>query len=264
MTRVGFIGIGRMGQALMMGFITKGLLAKDDVLAYDIDLSKPKKLGVQTKYSAFEVVENSDAVFICVKPKDFDNVLDEIKDICGSRLVVSIAAGVTTKYIESRLHEARVVRVMPNTPALVYELAAAYCLGARTSEEDAEFVGGLLNSIGVAFRVEENLMDAVTGLSGSGPAYIYYVIKALTDAGVKQGLSEQASLNLVLQTVRGAVDMVVVSNRDPVDLMEEVKSPGGTTIEGLKVLDDMGVDEAFIKAVDAAAQKSRKLGLKGS
>lgn len=260
MTRVGFIGVGRMGQALIKGFLSKGMLQKDEVLAYDLDMSKLKELDVASKYSAFEVVENSDIVFLCVKPQDLDVVLDEIKDITGSRLVVSIAAGVTTKKIESRLREARVIRVMPNTPAVIYEMAAAYCLGKRASEEDSMYVGNLLNSIGVVFRVEEPLMDVVTGLSGSGPAYVYYVIKALADAGVQQGLSEKASLNLVLQTVRGAVDMVIVTKKEPEQLIDEVKSPGGTTVEALKTLDDMNVDESFKKAVDAATRRSKELG----
>lgn len=252
-----------MGQALIQGFLSKGLLSKSDILAYDLDLAKPKSMGLETKYSAFEVVENSDVVFLCVKPKDFEIVLSEIKDICGSRLVISIAAGITVTHIESRLHEARVIRVMPNTPALIYELAGAYCLGSRATEEDSVFVGGLLNSIGVAFQVNEDLMDAVTGLSGSGPAYVYYFIKALSDAGVAQGLSEEASLNLVLQTIRGAVDMVIVTKKDPVELIEEVKSPGGTTVEGLRVLDEFKVDRALAAAVDAATKKSRMLGRKG-
>ncbi|MBU0762241.1 MAG: pyrroline-5-carboxylate reductase, partial [Candidatus Altiarchaeota archaeon] len=219
MARVGFIGVGRMGQALISGFLSKGLIKKEEILAYDLDMNKPKKMGLATKYSAFEVVENSDIVFLCVKPKDFDIVLSEIRDICGSRLVVSVAAGITTSYMESFLHEARVIRVMPNTPATIYELAGAYCLGSRASEEDSVFVGGLLNSIGVAYQVSEELMDAVTGLSGSGPAYIYYIIKALTDAGVKQGLTDEASINLVLQTIRGAVDMVIVTKKDPTELI---------------------------------------------
>jgi pyrroline-5-carboxylate reductase len=262
MVKVGFIGVGRMGHALIEGFLKKGLIKRDETIVYDMDSSKIKDLGIQTKYSAFEVVENSDVVFLCVKPKDFEVVLSEIRNITGSRLVVSIAAGITTEYMESFLHEARVIRVMPNTPALIYELAGAYCMGSRASEEDAVFVGSLLNSIGVAYRVDEALMDAVTGLSGSGPAYIYYIIGALADAGVREGLSEEASLNLVLQTVRGAVDMVIVTKKDPQELIEQVKSPGGTTEEGLNALEEMNVRQALMDAVSRACQKSKNMGEK--
>lgn len=260
MARFGFIGTGRMGSAMLSGFMRKGLIDAKDVLAYDKDPKALKRTGVGTKYSAFEVVERSDVVFICVKPKDMDEVLDEIEDITGSRLVVSLAAGVSTKAIEARLKQARVIRVMPNTPAVINEVAAGYCLGKRAREEDAVLVGSLLNSIGIAFRVSEKMMDAVTGLSGSGPAYVYYFIKSMVAAGVAQGLPEKVALNLVLQTVRGATDMVITTKKEPNELIKQVKSPGGTTEEGLRVLKEAKVDKAIKQAVKAAAKKSRELG----
>jgi pyrroline-5-carboxylate reductase len=245
---------------MLTGFINKGLINPSDVRVYDKNPAVAKRFNVACEFSAFEVVEKSEVVFLCVKPQNIDDVLDEIKDIAGSRLIVSIAAGVSTRKIESRLKEARVVRVMPNTPALIHEVAAAYCLGELAQEEDAMFVGSLFNSIGVAYRVEEAMIDAVTGLSGSGPAYAYYVIKALTEAGVKEGLDEGVALNLTLQTVRGAVDMVIATKRSPDELIEEVKSPGGTTVEGLRVLDERKVHKAFVDAVRAATKRSRELG----
>jgi pyrroline-5-carboxylate reductase len=260
MVRVGFIGVGRMGAALLTGFLTKGLLSPMDVRAYDKNLAALKSLNVTAEFSSFEVVEKSEAVFICVKPKDMDDVLDEIKDIAGSRLIISIVAGATLGTIESRLKEARVVRVMPNTPAMLYEMAAAYCLGSRATDEDDMFVGSLLNSVGVAYRVEEELMDAVTGLSGSGPAYVYYLIKAFVEAGVKEGLTEESALNLTLQTFRGATDMVISTGRSLDELIDEVRSPGGTTVEGLKALDECDVAGAVASAVKAAAKRSRELG----
>ncbi len=250
-----------MGSALIKGFISKGLLKAENVRAFDKDYDRAHRLGVNTEYSAFETVEKSDVVFLCVKPQDLDHVLSEIRDITGTRLVISIAAGITCERIESRLQEARVIRVMPNTPAVIYELAGAYCLGTRATEEDGMLVGKLLNSIGVAYRVPEDLMDAVTGVSGSGPAYIYYIIAAMIDAGIEQGLSEEVAESLVLQTVRGAADMVMLSKKEPSQLIEEVKSPGGTTIEGLKILDKLGVDQAFAKAIDAATKRSKELGM---
>jgi pyrroline-5-carboxylate reductase len=258
--RVGFIGLGRMGSALLSGFVSKGLLNQADVRAYDRDPAAARRMEVPFELSAFEVVEKSDVVFICVKPKDVDDVLDEIRDIAGSRLVISVAAGISTRRIESKLKEARVIRVMPNTPALIYELAGAYCLGARATEEDDVFVGGLLNSVGIAYRVDESLMDAVTGLSGSGPAYVYYLIKAMAKAGAKEGLPEDVALNLTLQTFRGATDMVITTGKSPDRLIDDVKSPKGTTEEGLKALEGLKAAEAVMEAVKAAARRSRELG----
>jgi pyrroline-5-carboxylate reductase len=260
MVRIGFIGVGRMGSALLTGFIGKGLITADEVKVYDRDPRVAAKLNLAAELSAFEVVEKSEVIFLCVKPKDVDDVLDEIRDIAGSRLIVSVAAGVSTKRIESKLKEARVVRVMPNTPAMVLEMAAAYSLGSRALEEDALLVGSLLNSVGVAYWVDESLMDAVTGLSGSGPAYIYYVIKALVDAGVREGLPQEVALNLTVQTVKGAADMVASTKRTPDELIGDVASPGGTTVEGLRALEFRGVHEAIVEAVRAAARRSRELG----
>jgi pyrroline-5-carboxylate reductase len=260
MVRVGFIGVGRMGSALLTGFLSKGLLSPMDIRVYDKNISSLKSLNIPTEFSSFEVVEKSEAVFICVKPKDLDDVLDEIKDIAGSRLIISIVAGITNATIESKLKEARVIRVMPNTPAMLYEMAAAYCLGSRATDEDDLLVGSLLNSIGVAYRVDEGLMDAVTGLSGSGPAYVYYLIKAFVDAGIGEGLEEEAALNLTLQTFRGATDMVITTGRPLEELIDEVRSPGGTTVEGLKALDEYDVAGAVASAVKAAAKRSKEMG----
>ena len=143
---------------------------------------------------------------------------------------------------------------------MINELAAAFCLGTRAVEEDAIFVGSLLNSVGVAYRLEEGLMDAVTGLSGSGPAYVYYFIKAMVAGGVKAGLPEDVALSLSVQTVRGAVDMVISTKRSPDELIDEVRSPRGTTVEGLRVLDERKVHRAVADAVVAAARRSKELG----
>ena len=253
-----------MGTALIKGFLAKGLLQKENLRAYDLDLEKPKALGLTAEYSAFEVVEKSDMVFICVKPQNIDDVLNEIEDITGSRLIVSIVAGVTSQTIESKLKEARVVRVMPNTPATINEMAAGYSLGSKASDEDGIMVGKLLASIGVAYLVDEKQIDAVTGLSGSGPAYIYYVIASMIDAGIKSGLNEQVAVDLVLQTVRGAVNMIIQTGREPADLIAEVSSPGGTTVEGLRVLDEAKVSETIAKAIEAATKRSAELGNKKS
>ncbi len=260
MARVGFIGVGRMGSALLTGFIEKGLIKPESVRIYDRDPHVVRRMNLRAEYSAFEVVEKSEIIFICVKPKDMDDVLDEIRDIAGSRLIVSIAAGIPIRRIEAKLREARVVRVMPNTPAMVGEMAAAYSMGRRALEEDAVLVGSLLNSVGVAYPVAEELLDAVTGLSGSGPAYAYYFIQALIEGGVREGLPDEIARNLAIQTVRGAAGMASASSRPLPELIDDVRSPGGTTAEGLKTLDERKVHESVAEAVQAAARRSRQLG----
>ncbi|HHQ45408.1 MAG TPA: pyrroline-5-carboxylate reductase [Candidatus Altiarchaeales archaeon] len=259
----GFVGAGNMGSALVRGLVAKQVVDPSNIFACDLDKEKIERLQAETKINATcdvgEVGDKVDVLFIAVKPQDIEKLLKSIPHNLEGVLVVSIAAGVPTKKIEEKIPKARVVRVMPNTPAKVSEMASAYCLGASARPEDGELVAELLSSLGVCVKVEENLMDAVTGLSGSGPAYIYLVIQALVEGGVKQGLSEGDAMELAVQTVKGAAEMVAKSGKSPKELIDEVASPGGTTIEGLKVLEEYKVREAFQKAVEAAAEKSRVL-----
>ncbi|MHC4592824.1 MAG: pyrroline-5-carboxylate reductase [Planctomycetota bacterium] len=172
---------------------------------------------------------------------------------------MSIAAGVTLGRLEELLGTDRLIRVMPNTPALVGEGAAAFATAAGATEEDAAVVEEMLGSVGICVRVAEDLMDAVTGLSGSGPAYIYLVIEALADGGAKMGLPQDVASALAAQTVLGAARMVLKTGRAPKDLRDDVTTPGGTTVEGLRVLEESGVPKALADAVAAATEKSRLL-----
>lgn len=261
--RIAFIGAGNMGGALIKGFLQKREVEPENLIVYDKDAEKSQALaeetGVHLAEKLEELVEGVDVLFLAVKPQDLDDVLDEIAPIVDGVLIVSIAAGVSTRHIEGKTGGKRVIRVMPNTPALVYEMAAGYCLGENATGEDESLVSDLLSSIGIAHRVGENLMDAVTGLSGSGPAYIYLIVKALRDAGIEQGLPEEVASDLAAQTVKGASEMILSKTGEPDALIEAVKSPGGTTIEAMKVLEQSDIYETIKKAVAAATERSKEL-----
>jgi pyrroline-5-carboxylate reductase len=186
---------------------------------------------------------------------------EEVRDEMGpGTLIVSIAAGVTLSALEGLFGTDRLIRVMPNTPALVGAGAAACCAGAGATPEDADLTAEMLGAVGLCVCVEEKHMDAVTGLSGSGPAYIYMAIEALSDGGVRMGLPRREATRLAAQTVLGAAKMVLETERHPGELKDQVTTPGGTTIEAVRVLEKAGLRRAFIDAVAAATEKSRALG----
>lgn len=262
--KIGFIGAGRMGRAFIEGLLKSGALRKDQIMASDRELSNLKILrdkGVEVTTDNRGLVNSSDIILLAVKPKDVENVLEEIKGLVGGKLLISIAAGISTGFIEERLGgRARVIRAMPNLGCIVGEGAAAYSLGKNAGEEDGKLADELLRSVnGLVVRVEEDLLDAVTGLSGSGPAYFFYVIKALVEAGVEQGMSEELALSLAAQTAKGAGEIVLGTGKKPDELIEMVRSPKGTTEEGLKVLEARGVLEAFKEAMKAATRRSAEL-----
>lgn len=259
--KIGFIGVGRMGSALMAGFLNAKLVSKESILAFDLNrerLEATKKGGISIASNNRELVSKSNTVFIAVKPKDVQPLLDEIKDVSEGKLFVSIAAGVKIKKLEEKL-KGRVIRVMPNTPCMLHEGASAFSLGSRATKRDGEYVKKLLNSLGAIVELREEMLDTVTGLSGSGPAYIYYIVKALAEGGKQEGLKEEVALKLAAQTAKGASEMILKSGKTPQQLIEEVCSPGGATIEGIKVLEEKKVAEALKQAVKAAAKRSREL-----
>ncbi len=258
--KIGLIGCGNLGSSLLEGLLKAGAVKADEVVVADINekkLGPLRKLGIEITKGNKKVAE-ADVIFIAVKPGLVGEILGEIKEASKGKLIVSVAAGVSTKFIEDRT-DARVIRVMPNICVLAAEMASCFCPGTKASKEDEELVKGLLSSLGVTFKVDEGVMDAVTGLSGSGPAYFYLMIKALKEAGVELGLSEDVALNLAAQTAKGAGEMALRSGKDLDELTDMVCSPKGTTIEGLKVLKERKVPEAFKEAVTAAAKRSREL-----
>lgn len=262
---LGFLGAGRMATALAGGVIRSGAWVAGRVLAADLMAEALDKFcrttGGGRVGSASELAERCGVIVLAVKPSQVEEALAPIAGAKGPRLVVSLAAGVPLARLESLVPATfRVIRVMPNTPALVGAGASAYSLGARATDADAALAERVLGSVGLAVRVPEGQLDAVTGLSGSGPAYLCLVIEALADGGVAAGLSRPLALRLAAQTVLGAGRLVVESGEHPARLKDDVASPAGTTVEGLKVLEAQGVRSAFIEAVVAAARRSRELG----
>ncbi len=263
---IGLVGCGKMGSALTQGAIRAGVFSSSDVRAYDPVPAAVQSLGadIQGLDSLDEVISQADALLLCVKPGDVSGVLSrvaELKTDPDKLLVLSIAAGVTIADMEkSSAGCARIIRVMPNTPALIGEGAAAFSLGSKATSDDASFANKLLGSVGMVTQVKEALIDTVTGLSGSGPAYVYTFIEALADGALLEGLPREEALALATQTVIGAAKMVAESGEHPSVLRDRVTSPGGTTIAGLAALEDGSFRSTTIKAVKAATARARELG----
>ena len=266
---IAFIGGGNMAEALIRGLLEAGIAKAGSICVSDVAADRLTHLRaryrVRTTSDNAEAAGRADIVFLAVKPQNMEEALEAVapglKDSC---LVVSIMAGVPTEKIEERLGgKGRVVRVMPNAAALVGQGAAGVAGGKRARGRDVETVVGLLGSVGQAIVVNEAQMDAVTGLSGSGPAYAAVVIEALADGGVLMGLPRETALRLAAQTVAGTAAMVLEAGEHPGRIKDQVASPGGTTIEGLAVLEDGGLRSALIRAVEAATLRSRELGRKG-
>ncbi len=263
--RWGFIGAGRMATALIRGMLRAGTTTPAAVAASDPLASSRATLqdetGVFVTDSNLEVASRSDILILAVKPQSMASVLAELRnEITPDHLVISIAAGVSMATLTAGIGaERRLVRVMPNTPALLGEGASGYSLGTHVRPADEEIVRSCLVAVGMAFRVPENLLDAVTGLSGSGPAFVYVMIEALSDGGVRMGLPRDISTALAAQTVLGAAKMVLETGDHPGVLKDQVTSPGGTTIAGLHAMERGGVRAALMDAVEAATQRSAEL-----
>ena len=256
-----------MAQAMAAGFVRAGRVAAADVTAADPSEAARAAFaqrvpGCQTTASGIEAVGNADLVLLAVKPQIMDSVLTDLAGhITADHLVVSIAAGVRIERIEQALGEAtRIIRVMPNTPCLVGLSASGFSLGSQATPVDGELVAELLEAVGFAVPVEESLLDAVTGVSGSGPAFVYRVIDALRAGGVQMGLSDETALKLAAHTVRGAAEMVLSTGESPETLTQRVCSPGGTTLAGLAAFDTAEGSAALVAAVEAATRRSVELG----
>jgi len=263
--KIGFIGCGKMGSALIQGVLAAKLSEPREVTVHDRVVEPAEMLGTESGIrvagSNSEVAEASDIVVLCVKPDDAIPAVTEAARELEGKLLVSIVAGVTIAALEEATgKDCFVVRVMPNTAVLVQKGASAYATGAGVSEKDAEIVGRIFSSVGRAYRVKETLLDAVTGLSGSGPAYFYLFIEALADGGVQMGLPRELALSLAVQTAAGAAEMVTQTMMHPAVLREMVTSPGGTTIAGLAELERAGMRSAVMNAVRAATLRARELG----
>lgn len=264
--RVGFIGAGQMATALAKGFLAAGVVTADRISACDVSADAASRFTGQTGglivATSGEVLSRSEVVFLAVKPQQMKSVLAELSSAVTSlHLIVSIAAGVSlAKLSEGLGANVRVIRVMPNTPCLVGCGASAFARGAAATPEDGELVHSLLATVGLALEVPEKLLDAVTGLSGSGPAYVYQIIEALSDGGVRVGLPRDVATKLAAQTLLGAAQMVLTTGQHPGALKDAVTSPGGTTIAGLHALEQGGLRGILMNAVQAATERSQQLG----
>ncbi len=258
-----------MATALARGSTQSGLLPSGQLLASDPNEVSRKLFAEQLPQATLvednaRLLAEADIVVLAVKPQQMDSVLEGIAEHVQPRhLIVSIAAGVTLAHLASTLPAGtRLVRVMPNTPCLVGLGASCYSRGPSASEEDGDLVLQLLKSVGVAFEVDESQLDAVTGLSGSGPAFIYTVIEALASGGQTMGLPAELAIKLAAQTARGAAEMVLATGLAPAELRDQVTSPGGTTLAGLKTLEQQKGAAAFCAAVESATRRSVELGQK--
>lgn len=263
--KIAFLGGGNMAEALIKGILAAGTVKPDQVLVTDISSERLEHLrktyGIIIQKTNAEAFRQAGIVILSVKPQVMDKVLAEVAPADGKNLVISIAAGITIGKIENALGEkARVIRVMPNTPALVLAGAAGIAGGKNADDDDLAAAQTIFNAIGRSVVVEEKLMDAVTGLSGSGPAYVFMIIDALSDAGVKAGLPRPVALELAAQTVYGAAKMVLETKEHPGKLRDMVTSPGGTTIEGLHALEKGKLRATVMNAVEAATARSKELG----
>lgn len=277
---LGFIGSGKMAAALIKGVLKSGLCKPADITVSDVHAPTAEKLhqetGVTVVATNAEVVSASEAIVLAVKPADAIAALQTLTsqpmessmrwawkgglDKSG-KLLISIVAGLPLATLEEAAGEKfRVIRVMPNTSALVLQGASAFALGTAAVETDAQLAQQVFGSVGVAARVKEGWMDAVTGLSGSGPAFIYTIIEALADGGVLMGLPRELALQLAAKTVAGAGEMVLQSGQHPAALRDQVTSPGGTTIAGVEALEAGGLRAALIAAVRAATERAKELG----
>ena len=254
-----------MGEALMRGLMGAGVYTPTDIVVFDVDTARLQtiagELGVTTAGDASTAVRDADEILIAIKPQVITPALQPLRElVTPQQTLISIAAGVTTAQLESHFTQpVPCVRIMPNTPCLVGQAASAICLGRHADAAHRSVAHRIFDAVGLAVDVEEKLIDAVTGLSGSGPAYVYLFIEALSDGGVKMGLPRDVATRLAAQTVLGAAQMVLETGKHPGALKDQVTSPGGTTIAGLHALENNAFRGTVMDAVQASAERARAM-----
>jgi len=263
--KIGMIGCGKMGAILLQGILRRSLVSAGQILVADAVRERIEEIRKAHPEMVAEengnLARQADILILAVKPQNMSALLDEISAaVHPGQLIISIAAGISTRKIEKHFPgPVRVVRVMPNTPALVGEGATALAAGSSATAADLETAGRIFEAVGLTVTVAEYLMDAVTGLSGSGPGYVFVMLEALADAGVLLGLPRDIALKLAAQTFLGAAKLCLEAGKHPGELKDMVTSPGGTTIAGLKALEDNRLRATLMTAVEAAASRSKAL-----
>lgn len=263
--KIGFIGAGKMGGAILKGLVSSGFVLREDIMASEVNEEFAQKVsqefGIKAITDNNELVKNTDVIIICTKPFVIKEVLEGIKtSFDSSKLVISIAAGISSTTIEEIIGKVAVVRVMPNTPAFLSQGMTVLSKGKYTSDSQLEFAREIFSKVGKAFILPENLIDVATGISGSGPAFFYLVIEALARGGENLGLDAKTALELAAQTAIGSAEMILQTGKAPELLRKEVTTPGGCTEVGLNVLSDAKIFEVFVETVAATAKKAAELG----
>ncbi len=263
--KIGIIGVGNMGSALIRGILGSKIEKAEDIIIYDINekllKERSQEYNINIAKNNEDIAQSANIILIAVKPQVIDEVLKEIGSIITEKqTIISIAAGISIDYIKNFLkNDVGIIRIMPNTPALVGAGASALAYNEKVSKNDLDQVKKLLKSVGIVVELEEKYIDAVTGLSGSGPAYIFIIIEALADGGVKMGLPRDVALKLAAQTVLGSAKMFLETGKHPGELKDMVTSPGGTTITALHELEKGKIRGTLISAVEAATLKSKSI-----
>lgn len=264
--KLGLIGAGKMGKSFLKGALDAGIASPQATFVYSRTPGSANDLlnhyNITEVQSLLELIDKTNTILIAVKPKDMPEVLRTLTmGGAENHLIISVAAGMTINTIRSLSHpHARIARVMPNTPVMIGKGACAYCLSDNTSPSDEKLVAGLLGALGIALKVDESLMDAASGLSGSGPAYMFTILEAMSDAGVLNGLPRETALKLAAQTMLGAASMILETGIHPAQLREQVTSPGGTTITGIAQMEKHKIRHGMIEAVNASAHKAAQIG----
>jgi pyrroline-5-carboxylate reductase len=264
--KLALVGAGKIGEALLSGILSSQLVPVSNVVATDAEPTRASYIGENYGVKAYtdnrQAVAGADLILLCVKPQQVRDVLRGIRRQVRKKdvLVVSVAASVTTTLIEKELDRGvRVIRVMPNTPCLIRQGMTALCKGRHATDEDLKIARAIFSSMGRTVMVDEKHMDAITGLSASGPAYVYMIIESLAEAGVKLGLPRELSTELSAQTLLGASALVLHTGEHPAKLKDVVTTPAGCTIDGLLELEEGGLRVTLIKAVVRAAERAREL-----
>ena len=263
--KLGFIGCGNMASAIMSGIVSNGLIQADEIIGADVFAPSKEKaketLGIQIAESNIEVVQKADAFVLSIKPQFYAQVIAEIKDyVKENQIIITLAPGKTLKWLEEQFgKQVKIVRTMPNTPAMVQEGMTAACASTSVTTEELAYVCDILKAFGDVEVVPEKLMDAVVAVSGSSPAYVFMMIEAMADAAVAEGMPRNQAYKFAAKAVMGSAKMVLETGKHPGELKDMVCSPGGTTIEAVKVLEETGFKSALMQAMEVCAEKSRSL-----
>lgn len=268
--RIGIVGTGNMGSAILRGIVESNYVRPSELLVYDISKKKLQQLNeeyagqLRTAQDCLQIANESDIIVLCVKPNFVDEVIQQLRPGLNGKAVVSIAAGWTLDRLEASLagSGAACMRVMPNTPAMVGEGMTAVCDESSLSEEDFDFAKGIFDAVGKTVVLPEKMFDGATAISGSSPAYVYMMIEAMADAGVREGIPRKKAYEMAAQAVLGSALMVLSTGSHPGELKDAVCSPAGTTIEAVEVLEKKGFRSAIMEAMRACADKSREMSAK--